>query len=251
MPRALAVRRVPRLLVVVLAALVALPAVAEEPACYQTAVDAEGNPAGPEFCSKQVWFTDGGTKAGNLAATGATNFPTWDDTEPTASVTEGAGGGFFSNGAPRQMASDPGTDPFIGATWEGTFTGDLDNMLVELFMFAPATAAAEPPGAYVGSLEMDVDGEQVVIPTQVNLQLEPAGDAVLKTTFAISDLQDALDYAGVESGPDVEHTIRFFFSAYGLVSATSVIVYDTTEVPAGITFNVPEFAEGLTVISAG
>ena len=225
--------------------------VAEEPACYQTAVDAEGNPTGPAYCTQQVWFTDGGTKAGNLAATGATAFPTWDTTAPTTSVTGGAGGGFFSNGVGRQMASDPQTDAATGATFTGTFTGDLDNMIVELFMFAPATAAADPAGAYVGSIELDIDGQQVMVPTQVNLQLEPAGDAVLKTKFALTDLTEAMQYAGVASGPDVAHTVRFFFSAYGLVSATSVIVYDTTEVPAGITFNTATLPEGIVAVAAG
>lgn len=224
---------------------------AEEPVCYQTAVDAEGNPTGPSYCTQQVWFTDTGTKAGNVAATGGTPFPTWDTTAPTTSVQGGAGGGFFSTGVGRQLSSDPTTDAATGATWTGTFTGDIDNMVVELYMFAPATAAADPAGAYVGSTEMDIDGQQVLVPTQVNLQLVPGGDAVLKTKFAITDVQAAMAYAGLATGPDVEHTIRFFFSAYGLVSATSVIVYDTTEVPAGMTFNAPALDEGLVTVSAG
>lgn len=247
-----AVRQVAqRLFLVALALTLTVPAFAEEPVCYQTAVDAEGNPTGPSFCTQQVWFTDGGTKVGNLAATGATDFPTWDTTAPESSVTGGAGGGFATQGAPRQLASDDGTDPFIGATFEGGFTGELDNMVVELFMFAPATQAADPPGAYVGSLELSIDGQQVVIPSQVNLQLEPAGNAVLKTKFALTDLQEGMAYAGIETGPEIEHTLRFFFSAYGLVSATGAIVYDTTEVPAGITFNNPAIDPAMVVVSAG
>ena len=226
-------------------------AFAEAPACYQTQVDALGNPTGPSYCTQQVWFTDGGTKAGNLAATGATAFPTWDTTAPATSVTGGAGGGFLSNGVNRQMATDPQRDAATGATWTGTFTGDIDNAVVELYMFAPATATADPAGAYVGSTELDIDGQKVLLPSQVNLQLTPAGDAVLKTKFAITDIQTAMADNGIATGPGVEHTIRFFFSAYGLVSATSVIVYDTTEVPAGMTFNAPVLEEGLVTIPAG
>ena len=239
------------LLLTALVVSMATAGVAEEPVCYQTQIDAEGNPTGPAYCTQQVWFSDGGTKAGNLAATGATTYPTWDTTAPTTSVSGGAGGGFFSNGVGRQMSSDPTTDAATGATWTGTFKGDIDNMVVELYMFAPATAAASPPGAYVGSTEMDIDGQQVLVPTQVNLQLTPAGQAVMKTKFAITDVQAAMAMAGIATGPDVEHTIRFFFSAYGLVSATSVIVYDTTEVPAGMTFNAPVLEEGLVTVSAG
>ena len=56
---------------------------------------------------------------------------------------------------------------------------------------------------------------------------------------------------GVDSGPDVVHDIRLFFSAYGLVSATGVVVYDTTEVPGGITFNAAPLPEGLVTVPAG
>ena len=239
------------LLLTLLVVSLATAGVAEEPVCYQTQVDAEGNPTGPSYCTQQAWFTDSGTKAGNLAATGATSYPTWDTTAPTTSVSGGAGGGFFSNGVGRQMSSDPTTDAATGATWTGTFTGDIDNMVVELYMFAPATQAADPPGAYVGALEMDIDGERVLFPSQVNLQLTPGGDAVMKTKFAITDIQESMAMAGLAAGPDTEHTIRLFFSAYGLVSATSVIVYDTTEVPAGMTFNAPVLEEGLVTVSAG
>src|SRR5687767_7972181 len=113
------------LLATMLVLSIASAGAAQEPVCYQTAVDAEGNPTGPSYCTQQTWFTDSGTKAGNLAATGATEYPTWDTTAPTASVASGAGGGFFSNGAGRQMASDPQTDAATGATFTGTYTGDL------------------------------------------------------------------------------------------------------------------------------
>lgn len=248
-------RRAPRsgrvLLLVALVLSLATAGAAEESACYQTAVDAEGNPTGPVFCTQQVWFSDSGTKVGNLAGTGATSYPSWDTTAPATSVTGGAGGGFFTNGVNRQSVKEPQGDPVLGATFEGTFTGELDNMVVELYMFAPATQAASPPGAYIGSLELDVDGQQVVVPSQVNLQLDPAGNAVLKTTVALTDLQAGMAFAGVETGPDVEHDVRFYFSAYGLASATAVIVYDTTEVPAGITFNVPTLPEGIVAVAAG
>lgn len=246
-----ATRSVRILFVIVLTVLLALPAFGEEPVCYQTAVDADGNPTGPVFCTQQVWFTDTGAKAGNLGAVGATDFPSWDTTAPDKSVTAGAGGGYFSNGVNRQLASDPQRDAAMGATFEGTFTGDLDNMLIEMYLFAPVTQAADPPGAYVGSIELDVDGKQVLFPTQTQLQLVSGGNAVQKTTLAITNLQKGLVAAGVETGPDVEHNLRFLFSAYGLVSATSVIVYDTTEVPGGITFNAAEIGTEVPIFPAG
>ncbi len=251
MSRLFAVRWPSRLVLVALALALAVPAAAQESSCYFKSFDAEGNPVGPAFCTQQVWFSDSGTKAGNLAATGATKFPSWDTTAPTTSVTGGAGGGYFSQGAPRQVASDPTTDPAIGATFAGTFTGDIDNMVVEMYLFAPLTAAANTPGAYVGSVDMTIDGQKVLPAQSVDFQLVPGGQAVMKTKFAITDVQAAMEAAGVSTGPDAVHNMRLFFGAFGLVSATSVIVYDTTEVPGGITFNAPTLPEEMTKVSAG
>ncbi len=240
-----------RLLIVALVVLSALPAVAADAACYTTETDAEGNPTGPSYCTQQVWFHQGTTKVGNLGATGRTSFPSWNANKPTASVTGGAGGGYATQGAPRQSASDPATDPYVLPTFEGQFTGDIDNMLAEVYLFAPATAAAAVPGTYVGSTELTIDGKQVLMPTQVDLILQPAGNAVLKGTFALTDIQAAMADAGLATGPDAVHTIRFSFGAYGLVSATGVVVYDTNEVPSGITFNAPTLPEGVPAFSTG
>jgi hypothetical protein len=240
-----------RLLIIALVVFSALPATAADAACYTSATDAEGNPTGPSYCTGQVWFHQGATKVGNLGATGRTSFPSWDATKPTTSVTGGAGGGYATQGAPRQSASDPATDPYVLPTFEGKFTGDIDNMLAEVYLFAPATAAAANPGAYVGSTELTVDGQKLLMPTQVDLTLQPAGNAVLKGTFALTDIQAAMNDAGLDTGPDAVHTIRFSFGAYGLVSATGVVVYDSSEVPSGITFNAPTLPAGVPVISTG
>ena len=240
-----------RLLLLALVVLVAVPATGAEAVCYQKAVDAQGNPAGPSFCTQTVWLHQAQTKAGNLGATGQTPFPTWDTTKPASSVTSGAGGGYATVGAGRQLASDPARDAATGATFKGKYTGDIDNLVVELYLFAPATAAADPAGAYVGSVDLTVDGQQIMTPTQVNLVLEPAGDAVLKTKFALTDIQAAMEAAGVPTGAGAVHDITFFFGAYGLVSASSVVVYDTTEVPSNMTFNVPTLPEALPAFSTG
>jgi hypothetical protein len=229
------------------------PTVAEEAAedaagCYHKAVDADGEPAGPAFCSEDVWFHRAETLAGNLAAAGAQAYPTWSTEAPAASVQDGAGAGFLTVGPPRQMAPDPGTDPYAGATFEGTYTGNIDNLVVELFMFAPATAASDS-GNFVGSIELAIDDTLVLWPTQVDVPLEEGGDAVMKTRFAITDLHEAMALEGLETGEDVEHTLRFFFSGYGLASGTAIVVFDTTEVPSGMTFNAPD-VEGIPRFSA-
>ncbi len=244
-------RFVRRLLIVAFAVVAAVPASAADGVCYFTSTDAEGNPTGPSFCGQQVWFHQGATKAGNLGATGATAYPSWNTTKPAASVTAGAGGGYATQGVPRQTASDPATDPYVLPTFKGKFTGDIDNLVAEVFLFAPATAAANTPGAYVGSTELTIDGKPILSPTSVDLALQPAGNAVMKATFAITDISGAMAGAGLASGPDAVHDVTFGFGAFGLVSATGVIVYDTTEVPSGLSFNVGAVPETMTAISTG
>jgi hypothetical protein len=216
--------------------------------CYHKDVDEAGEPVGPAFCTEDVWFHRAETLAGNIAAAGAGSFPSWSTEAPTQSVQDGAGAGFLTVGPPRQLASDPESDPYTGATFEGTYTGNLDNLVVELFMFAPATAASDT-GNFVGSIELEIDDTLVLWPTQVDVPLESGGDAVMKTKFAITDLHEAMGIEGLETGDDVEHTIRFFFSGFGLASGTAVVVFDTTEVPSGMTFNAPD-VEGLPRFSA-
>ena len=89
-----ALRPVARRLLLVLAVLaIAAPSLAEEAACYYKAVDELGDPVGPAYCTQDVWFHQGQTKAGNLAATGQTPSPKFATTKPTASVQSGAGAG--------------------------------------------------------------------------------------------------------------------------------------------------------------
>lgn len=242
-----------RLLILAVAVFSAVPAFAADAACYFKAVDAEGNPTGPSYCTLQVWFHQGATKAGNLGATGATQYPSWNTTKPTASVTSGAGGGYATQGVPRQTASDPATDPYVLPTFKGEFTGDIDNLVAEVFIIAPATAAANTPGAYSGSTELTIDGKKILLPTSVDLSLEPVpgNNAAMKATFAITDIAPAMADAGLASGPDAVHDVVFGFGAFGLVSATGVVVYDTTEVPSGLTFNVQTLGETVTAIGTG
>jgi hypothetical protein len=222
-----------------------VPAIAAEdgePDCYFTEFDEEGEPVGPEFCTTEVWFKQAETLAGNLGATDAHAYPSWDTEPPSASVSAGAGAGFLTIGPPRQMASNPDTDPYFGATFEGSYTGNIDNLVIEMYMFAPATAASDT-GNYVGSIELGIDGTLVLWPTQVDLPTEEGGDAALKTTFAITNIHDAMQMEGLETGEGVEHEVRFFLSGYGLASGTAIVVFDTTEVPSGMVFNTPELGD--------
>lgn len=209
----------------------ALPAAAEDaeaPApCYQLVVD------GPQFCTSQVWFTPGDSKAGNLAAAGAATWPTWTTEEPTASVTSGAGGGYATNGAPRQQSGE--SNPATGALFKGTFTGDLDNLAATMYLFAPGK---QQDPTYYGGVDLVVDGTRVLRTDDEFMPLEPGGNAVLKTSFAVAGISQAMQRAGLETGPDVVHEVELFLTSYALATTTGVFVYGTSEAPSSMTFNV-------------
>src|SRR5687768_7842927 len=109
-----------RVLLIALVLAVAAPSLAQGSTCYYKAFDEAGNPVGPAYCTQQVWFHQGQTKAGNLGATGQTAYPSWNTTKPTASVTSGAGGGYLTNGAQWQMQGTK--NEATGATFVGSFT---------------------------------------------------------------------------------------------------------------------------------
>jgi hypothetical protein len=218
----------PLLVLVLVLALVALPAAAEpeNDGCYQLVEE------GVRYCTSEVWFTPAETKVGNLGATGATGFPTWDDTEPSASVTAGAGGGYAANGAFRQL--DGTTDPEVVATFVGTHAGPIDNVDVELYLFAPGR---QSESTFSASGDLLVDGEPVASFDQTDLPLKPSGSAVLTTGFAFTGVGAAMERRGID--PEAEHDLTVHVTGFAIATTSSVIVYDTTEAPSGMVFNTP------------
>lgn len=228
--------RVPLPLALGAAALLALPAGAAAPGCYEKV---EG---GTDFCEQQVWFHQGSAgKLGNASAAQGT-FPTWDATAPKASVTSGAGGGFATNGAPRQQGTDG--ESALGATFKGTYTGALDTLDVTLFLFAPKQAGE----TYYGGIDLVVDGKTLLSQDVDGLPLASGGSAVLKTGFVLAGLDGLMQEQGLANGEGSTHEVQLFVTAYTLATGTGAFVYDTTEVPAGMVFNTTKSLEGRFVI---
>lgn len=228
--------------------LAVVPAAAEDPdppeECYQTDVDEDGEPTGPEFCTLDTWFTDSGTKAGNVAATGGTDYPTWDTEEPNASVAAGAGGGYFGNGTLWQLEAD--RDPTVIPTFEGEFTGNIDNLVITMYMFT----AADPDEGFLMGARLLVDGEEAYVVEEATVPLESGGDAVMRTTFALDGVHDAMtsSFRGFpDDAADETRTVTLQLAPYAIATTTAILVYDTTEVPSSLTFNAPDL-EGLTTL---
>lgn len=216
-----------------LAAGVALSAPAgAESDCYTKVVD------GPEFCSQQVWFTPAETKVGNLGATDASGFPSWSTDAPAQSVAAGAGGGYATVGVGRQQNGT--SDPTTGAQFEGTFTGELDNLAVTMYLFAPGRQEEAGYPNYYAGIDVVVDGTVVKNVDADGIPLTSGGNAVQKIDFAAAKLHEAMVKAGVATGPDVEHQVQLYITSYSLVTTTALLVYGTTEAPSSMTFNVAD-----------
>jgi hypothetical protein len=210
-------------------AVLAAPAGAEA-TCFTRVQD------GPQFCTQAVWFSPSGTdKAGNLAAVGAGEYPTWTTDEPTQSVAAGAGGGYATMGAQRQLNGV--SDPATGGLFKGSFTGDLDNLAVTMYLFSPGRDSA---AGWYGGVDVVVDGTTVHTADADGIPLSSGGNAVQKIDFTVDKLHAAITKAGLATGPDVVHEVELFVTSYALAGTTAVLVYGTTEAPSSMTFNVDD-----------
>lgn len=182
-------------------------------------------------CRQDVWFHQAETKLGNLGATDQSGFPSWDTTKPATSVAGGAGGGYIG-----EANGDFLVEPYLEettATFEGTFTGNIDNAAVTLYLFAPLYNTGELGEEYQLRTQIVVDDFQLYdsdFLTGDFVKLSSGGNAVLRIDFAFVNLFEAL---GVAEG---EHQIRLSVTPYFAVD-DAMYVYDTSEVPSGIIFN--------------
>lgn len=230
--------RITRLLLIAMAVLMASTAALAAPGeCHLVrGADTADVADDVSVCQEDVWIHQADTKAGNLPAFAepAGAFPSWDTNAPTESVQAGAGGGFLA-AAPYNQNVDR-TDPKAAPTFRGTFTGPLDNMGVTLYLFAPGRQIDPTQAVH---LTLNIDGEMVYQTggEADRTPLQPAGDAVLKTDFAFTNIYNAMERAGLDTSPEAVHDVELIVSQWFSVNDNAVYVYDTTEVPAGIQFN--------------
>lgn len=192
-----------------------------------------------ELCESQAWFTSANpAKADNLASVGASDFPTWDDSEP-ASVTTGSGAGFLGQ---YQTSLVTGPDATSGVTYVGQVEGALADFAVEQYIF---TAAEEVNGSYGIVLTVEANGRTVYASDFVEgdfAPIEAGGDAVKVFRFAVTDLLvEAGAYEGMQ---DLTINITPYF-----VGDEGIFVYDAAEAPSSITFN-PADLTGFAKLSA-
>jgi hypothetical protein len=196
-----------------------------------SAAGAEAVP--PSFRSERVYFhCNGTTKAANVnSAQGVT--ATWNTTAPAASVTTGAGCGAAD---PTGLAGT-GMESMYDAAFKGTFTGNVKSITVEAHMLlAGASQAAGNVGFHA---RLAIDGTEVIPAANRLVRLVPtrsASGASHMVRFSVTGLQQFTEPEEGDGATERSYTLTLH-SYY--VDQNPVIgwVYDTTEVPAGITFN--------------
>ena len=193
------------------------------------AVPAGAEPLPPTLRTEQVFFHCGdGAKVQNASV--AQGFvPTWDTKLPAQSVQEGAGCGQYDN------ILSGGINNNADALWAGTFTGNLDSFNVQLHRMGDTVGATAPD---LLSVTLTIDGV-------VRYEGDVTGNRVVNNMGVTHEVSFGFRNVNLKSeeGDGVtEHTVQLMVASYN--ETQSMWVYDTTEVPAGITFNPSKLAAG-------
>ena len=179
----------------------------------------------------------------------------WDANAPTQSVQGGAGCGALEPGAYRNDSPSPNNpwDP----VFEGTFTGNLRSMTVRLHNLVLSQARTGP--TFTVRVRLLIDGQELLTPTGRNAAVTPVPSSTGASElfeFSIRNLgfaDDVLDPEGnvvdvqtgglaTENGDgEMERTVTLVIDSL-VANQASAWVWDTTEVPSGITFNPPTLA---------
>jgi hypothetical protein len=198
----------------------------------------------PVFSSERVYFhCTGPTKATNANLAAGSAIPTWDTSAPTGSVSGGAGCGTADPAFLVDGTAEKPTPTNLDGVWSGTFTGNLRSITVEAH--AIYTGAARSGAFQFGVTPVVfVDGKRMVSdPATLRVTPVPSSTrASEKITFTLAglNLTEDLDKDGkADAGPGTtKRTITVQLrNQFADVNGVVAWVFDTTEVPSGLTFN--------------
>jgi hypothetical protein len=204
-------------------------------------------PTGEDFTPndrlERVYFhCEGATKLHSTVVDGA--IP-WNTTAPSQSVTAGAGCGSLDNGlwGNNQVSIQD-------SHFQGSFAGNIDKITVEAHNIyaGPARQSA----SFTTNVRLAIDGEPMLGATGKNVTVTPvrsstgASERIRFTIVGLNLMNEA---------NDIEHDVLLTLNGGAFVANAQVFpvhdsqnvwVYDTTEVPSGLTFN-PTAPEAVTI----
>ncbi len=223
----------------------------------------------PTFKPQTVYFhCTGTTKVYQVSqpiesiAFGGTGYTAWNATPPTQSVDEGAGCGGLDWGGTTNSVYDP--------AFEGTFTGNLSSMTIRIYDFmlnqTRSTATEQLRlNAWIDGVPIFPVGAQpnngrtvTVTPVEGNLGSTDYYEfSITNLGYAIDVLDETGKVIDVETGGVAledgagqnAHTFKLYLGLHGTAFGqdanghkVAAWVWDTTEVPSGVTFNPTELA---------
>ncbi len=149
--------------------------------------------------------------------------PSWNTTPPAGSVQAGHGCGYYE-----PLITNALPVPF-DAVWQGTFTGNLRDLTIELHRLLPAQGATVPNRLTVAVL---IDGEERLNNNNVTVTPVPSSNNASQSARITLT---GLGYETEDADGTQQRTIRIQVGSWN--ETQSAWVFDSTEVPAGITFN--------------
>lgn len=172
------------------------------------------------LCEQQLFVRAGDTPVSN--ATSAV----FSTQAPSAAPVGGAGLG----GSITDIAAQG--DPAHGLEVNGTFTGAVDSITIEVHVLMPNGAL----GSHGATPTIELDGFNVG-GGEVSAAVEPGalpGTAV--ATFQVDDLLTLWDALGYDYDHTVEHSIRLNLSPF-FFGDDGAYLYDGTDVPSNVVLN--------------
>lgn len=199
----------------------------------------------PLACQLDTYIKANPARIGNVhGVTGQDANPTFSTDAPAGSY-EAGNGGMTAVAWPGTVATDY-TDEKWALTVEGEFTGNLDNLAVELY-------AVNPVGQYGfeefwSQLHLEVDGVTVFDTygaEHVITNYAPVDDTTVRLRFAFTDVWEALGSVD-DAGP---HDVKFQITGF-TYGDEAAFIYDASEYPSHMKFNLKKLA-GYQTIEAG
>jgi hypothetical protein len=200
-----------------------------------------------QVCRQDVWFHQAGTKLGNLSGAGQDTVPSWNTTQPAGSLQSGGGAGYATV---RLLEILEPYNRSYRPTFEGKFTGTLDNLATTLYISSPLYQAVNIPWPML--VRLTVDGETVFEQSdlEIDVPMKAAGN-LRKVEFALTNLYAAMEAVGLDLSATKEHTIELSVIQRYWGDGHSIVFYDASDAPSGQIFNLePALLKPYTQIDA-
>lgn len=189
-----------------------------------------------EVCEVETYFHRGATPVGNLSATDVDDVPSFDENEPTASdpaVYAQLLGRLVGTG---QQQNWP--------TFEGEFTGTIDTLHVTMYLTSELYQRLL--STYPLIFRLDVDGVPIMLYNpaageEQDVPMTRVDSTTSQIEFGITNLYDAMAFAGIDRSADATHTVRLSMAALYYGDGNSLYYFDSVDRPSGIHFN-PDLA---------